>query len=60
MFLDERVLEAAFRSSMLSSLRRQVKTIEGYKVQGFYPPETERAHRDFKDAIEVLEGIPAD
>ena len=57
MFIDASILDAGFRATTITSLTRQVATIEGYREQGFYPPETERAHRDFRQAIEVLSGI---
>lgn len=60
MFIDPRVLDDDFRSMMMSGLSRQVGTIEGYKAKGFYPPEAERAHQDFQQALEVLAGIAED
>jgi hypothetical protein len=39
---------------MISSLGRQVATIQQYREQGFYPPDTERAHRDFQQALDCL------
>lgn len=60
MFIDARALEAEFGASMMSSLRRQVATIEGYKEQGFYPPEAERAHHDFQQALACLAEVSED